>query len=152
VDSQHQNGRCGLMPDLSGSVASPALRSGVATDVSGRRWHGLGFGPPSGQSVPDRSVDSQPQNRRCALVPDLSTRTARGRRLPKVNIRSIVAPTLSRYPTEYQWQELEVLLRRALSTMPRQTLPEALADEPAKSVLDDWRHRHWLDESAALLP
>ena len=77
---------------------------------------------------------------------------AASRRLPKVNIRSIVAPTLSRYPTEYQWQELEELLRQALSTMPRQTLPEALADEPAKGVLDDWRHRHWLDESAALLP
>jgi len=69
-----------------------------------------------------------------------------------VNIRSIVAPTLSRYPTEYQWQELEELLRQALSTMPRQTLPEALADEPAKSVLDEWRHRHCLDETAALLP
>jgi len=75
-----------------------------------------------------------------------------GPRLPKVNIRSIVAPTLSRYPTEYQWQELEELLRQALSTMPRQTLPEALAEEPARTVLADWRHRHWLDESAALLP
>jgi len=73
-------------------------------------------------------------------------------RLPEVNIRSIVAPTLSRYPTEYQWQELEELLRQALSTMPRQTLPEALAEEPARTVLDEWRHRHWLDESAALLP
>src|SRR6187397_118422 len=73
-------------------------------------------------------------------------------RLPKVNIRSVVAPTLSRYPTEYQWQELEELLRQALSTMPRQTLPEALAEEPARTVLDEWRHRHWLDESAALLP
>ena len=79
-------------------------------------------------------------------------RSVERRRLPKVNIRSIVAPTLSRYPTEYQWQELESLLRQALSTMPRQTLPEALAEEPAKSVLDEWRHRHWLDESAALLP
>jgi hypothetical protein len=70
----------------------------------------------------------------------------------KVNIRSIVAPTLSRYPTEYQWQELEAQLRVALSGMPRQTLPEALADEPARSVLEEWRHRHWLDESAAYLP
>jgi hypothetical protein len=70
----------------------------------------------------------------------------------KVNIRSIVAPTLSRYPTEHQWEELEELLRRALSQMPRQTLPEALADEPAMSVIDEWRHRHWLDESAAYLP
>lgn len=70
----------------------------------------------------------------------------------KVNIRSIIAPTLSRYPTEYQWEELEELLRRAISQMPRQTLPEALADEPARSVIDEWRHRHWLDESAAFLP
>jgi len=70
----------------------------------------------------------------------------------KVNIRSIIAPTLSRYPTEYQWDELEDLLRQALSQMPRQTLPEALADEPAKTVIDEWRHRHWLDESAAYLP
>ena len=70
----------------------------------------------------------------------------------KVNIRSIIAPTLSRYPTEYQWEELEERLRRAISQMPRQTLPEALADEPARSVIDEWRHRHWLDESAAYLP
>ena len=70
----------------------------------------------------------------------------------KVNIRSIIAPTLSRYPTEYQWEELEELLRRAISQMPRQTLPEALADEPARSVIDEWRHRHWLDESATYLP
>lgn len=70
----------------------------------------------------------------------------------KVNIRSIIAPTLSRYPTEHQWDELEALLRQALSTMSRQTLPEALADEPARTVIDDWRHRHWLDESAAYLP
>jgi hypothetical protein len=69
-----------------------------------------------------------------------------------VNIRSIVAPTLSRYPTEYQWEELEELLRRAVSQMPRQTLPEALADEPARTVIDEWRHRHWLDESASFLP
>ena len=69
-----------------------------------------------------------------------------------MNIRSIVAPTLSRYPTEYQWEELEMLLRRAVSQQARQSLPEALADEPARSVLDDWRHRHWLDESASLLP
>jgi hypothetical protein len=69
-----------------------------------------------------------------------------------VNIRSIVAPTLSRYPTEYQWEELEELLRRALSGMARQTLPEALAEEPAISAIDEWRHRHWLDESASFLP
>jgi hypothetical protein len=69
-----------------------------------------------------------------------------------VNIRSIIAPTLSRYPTEYQWDELEALLRQALSQMPRQTLPEALADEPARTVIAEWRHRHWLDESAAYLP
>lgn len=69
-----------------------------------------------------------------------------------MNIRSIVAPTLSRYPTEYQWQELESQLRVALSQMPRQTLPEALIEEPAKTVIDEWRHRHWLDESAAFLP
>ena len=69
-----------------------------------------------------------------------------------MNIRSIIAPTLSRYPTEYQWDELEALLRQALSQMQRQTLPEALADEPAKSVIDAWRNRHWLDESAAYLP
>lgn len=25
----------------------------------------------------------------------------------KVNIRSIIAPTLSRYPTEHQWDELD---------------------------------------------
>ena len=74
------------------------------------------------------------------------------RRLADVNIRSIVAPTLSRYPTEYQWEELEELLRRALSQMPRQTIPEALADEPALSVIEEWRHRHWLDESASFLP
>ena len=69
-----------------------------------------------------------------------------------MNISSIVAPTLSRYPTEYQWEELEELLRRALSGMPRQTLPEALAEEPAITVIDEWRHRHWLDESASFLP
>lgn len=69
-----------------------------------------------------------------------------------MNIRSIVAPTLSRYPTEYQWEELEELLRRALSGMARQTLPEALAEEPAMSVIGEWRHRHWLDESASYLP
>lgn len=69
-----------------------------------------------------------------------------------MNIRSIVAPTLSRYPTEYQWLELEDELRRALSRMPMQTIPEALAEEPAASVIDDWRHRHWLDESANFLP
>ena len=74
------------------------------------------------------------------------------RRLADVNIRSIVAPTLSRYPTESQWEELEELLRRALSQTPRQTIPEALADEPALSVIDEWRHRHWLDESASFLP
>jgi len=74
------------------------------------------------------------------------------RRLRDVNIRSIVAPTLSRYPTEYQWEELEELLRRAVSQMPRQTLPEALGDEPARTVIDEWRHRHWLDESASFLP
>ncbi len=74
------------------------------------------------------------------------------RRLANVNIRSIVAPTLSRYPTEYQWEELEELLRRALSQMPRQTIPEALGDEPALSVIEEWRHRHWLDESASFLP
>jgi len=70
----------------------------------------------------------------------------------KVNIRSIVAPTLSRYPTEYQWEELEHELRVAVSQMARQTLPEALADEPARSVIEEWRHRHWLDESAKYLP
>ena len=69
-----------------------------------------------------------------------------------MNIRSILAPTLSRYPTEYQWQELEALLREAVSRMPRQTLPEALAEEPALTVIEDWRHRHWLDESARFLP
>lgn len=69
-----------------------------------------------------------------------------------MNIRSILAPTLSRYPTEYQWEELEDQLRHTLARMPRQTLPEALADEPARSVIDAWRHRHWLDESAAFLP
>jgi hypothetical protein len=69
-----------------------------------------------------------------------------------VNIRSIIAPTLSRYPTEYQWEELEAQLRAALSQMQRQTLPEALADEPALTVIDEWRHRHWLDESASFLP
>jgi hypothetical protein len=69
-----------------------------------------------------------------------------------VNIRSIVAPTLSRYPTEYQWEELEELLRRALAQMPRQTLPEALVEEPARTVLEEWRQRHWLDDSARLLP
>jgi hypothetical protein len=74
------------------------------------------------------------------------------RTLTKVNIRSIVAPTLSRYPTEFQWAELEELLRRALSQMPRQTLPEALADEPARTVLEEWRHRHWLDQGSAFLP
>ena len=58
----------------------------------------------------------------------------------------------SRYPTEYQWEELEELLRRALSGMPRQTLPEALVEEPAITVIDEWRHRHWLDESASFLP
>jgi len=70
----------------------------------------------------------------------------------KVNIRSIIAPTLSRYPTEYQWEELEHELRAAVSQMARQTLPEALADEPARSVIEEWRHRHWLDESAKYLP
>jgi hypothetical protein len=69
-----------------------------------------------------------------------------------VNIRSIVAPTLSRYPTEHQWEELEELLRRAVSQMPRQTLPEALGDEPARTVIEEWCHRHWLDESASFLP
>lgn len=69
-----------------------------------------------------------------------------------MNIRSIIAPTLSRYPTEYQWEELEGQLRTALSQMQRQTLPEALADEPALTVIDEWRHRHWLDESASFLP
>ena len=69
-----------------------------------------------------------------------------------MNIRSIIAPTLSRYPTEYQWEELEELLRRALRGMARQTLPEALADEPASTVIEEWRHRHWLDESASFLP
>ena len=76
----------------------------------------------------------------------------RGVHFAKVNIRSIIAPTLSRYPTEHQWDELEELLRKAVSQMPRQTLPEALADEPARTVIDEWRHRHWLDESAAYLP
>jgi len=69
-----------------------------------------------------------------------------------VNIRSIVAPMLSRYPTEYQWEELEDELRRAVSGMQRQTLPEALAEEPARTVIEEWRHRHWLDESARFLP
>jgi hypothetical protein len=69
-----------------------------------------------------------------------------------VNIRSIVAPTLSRYPTEYQWEELERDLRVAVSRMQRQTLPEALGDEPARTIIDEWRHRHWLDESAGFLP
>jgi len=67
-------------------------------------------------------------------------------------IRVAVAPTLARYPTEYQWQELEDLLRRALREMAYQSLPDALALEPAASVLDEWRHRHWLDESARWLP
>jgi len=78
--------------------------------------------------------------------------TCGGRYTAKVNIRSIIAPTLSRYPTEYQWEELEAQLRAALSQMQRQTLPEALADEPALTVIDEWRHRHWLDESASFLP
>ena len=69
-----------------------------------------------------------------------------------MNIRSIIAPTLSRYPTEHQWEELEDLLRQALAQMARQTLPEALGEEPASTVIDEWRHRHWLDESAAYLP
>ena len=73
-------------------------------------------------------------------------------RLRKVNIRSILAPFLPRYPTEYQWEELEDELRRALSTMPMQTLPEALDMEPARSVIHEWRHRHWLDDSARYLP
>ena len=77
---------------------------------------------------------------------------AAGCRLVNVNIRSIVAPTLSRYPTEYQWEELEDELRRTLAHMPRQTLPEALADEPASTVIEEWRHRHWLDETASYLP
>ena len=63
-----------------------------------------------------------------------------------------MAPTLSRYPTDYQWQELEELLRRAIQQMPRQTLPEALAEEPARTVIEEWRQRQWLDESAAFLP
>ena len=63
-----------------------------------------------------------------------------------------MAPTLARYPTEYQWLELEALLRRTVSQMPRQTLPEALAEEPALTVIEEWRHRHWLDESARFLP
>ena len=75
-----------------------------------------------------------------------------GSRLGKVNIRSILAPFLPRYPTEYQWEELEDELRRTLSTMPVQTLPEALGMEPASSVIEEWRHRHWLDDSARYLP
>lgn len=63
-----------------------------------------------------------------------------------------MAPTLSRYPTEYQWEELELELRTALKGMARQTLPEALAEEPARTVIDEWRHRHWLDEGASYLP
>ncbi len=63
-----------------------------------------------------------------------------------------LAPTLSRYPTEYQWLELEDQLRRTISGMARQTLPEALGEEPAKTVIEEWRHRHWLDESARYLP
>lgn len=74
------------------------------------------------------------------------------RRLHKVNIRSILAPFLPRYPTEYQWEELEDELRRTLSRMPIQTLPEALGMEPARSVIEEWRHRHWLDDSARYLP
>lgn len=59
---------------------------------------------------------------------------------------------LPRYPTEYQWEELEDQLRQTLRTMPRQTLPEALADEPARTVIEEWRQRHWLDDSARFLP
>jgi hypothetical protein len=69
-----------------------------------------------------------------------------------VNIRSILAPTLSRYPTEHQWEELEAELRETLRRMPIQTLPEALDAEPARSVIEAWRHRHWLDASARFLP
>jgi hypothetical protein len=36
--------------------------------------------------------------------------------------------------------------------MPVQTLPEALGMEPARSVIEEWRHRHWLDDSARYLP
>jgi hypothetical protein len=36
--------------------------------------------------------------------------------------------------------------------MPMQTMPEALAEEPARTMIDDWPHRHWLDETAAYLP
>jgi hypothetical protein len=107
-----------------------------------------------------RSIDRPWPGRRMTGAADASGMRGRchfqpgaGRpRLPNVNIRSIVAPTLSRYPTEYQWEELEELLRRAVSQMPRQTLPEALGEEPARSVIDEWRHRHWLDESASYLP
>jgi hypothetical protein len=59
---------------------------------------------------------------------------------------------LSRYPTEHQWEELEAELRHVLSRMPNQTLPEALASEPATGAIRAWRHRHWLDDSARLLP
>jgi len=44
---------------------------------------------------------------------------------------------------------LESELRGALSGMPSQTMPEALAAEPAKTVISEWRHRRWLDESAS---
>lgn len=67
-------------------------------------------------------------------------------------IRLAVAPTLTRYPTEQQWQELEVRLREALAQMPFQSLPEALVMEPAASVLEAWKERHWLGESARWLP
>lgn len=67
-------------------------------------------------------------------------------------IRLTVAPTLARYPTEAQWQELEAQLRDALARMPFQTLPEALVMEPAASVLEAWKERHWLGESARWLP
>jgi hypothetical protein len=36
--------------------------------------------------------------------------------------------------------------------MPYQTLPEALEAEPAKTAINEWRHRHWLDDSASWLP
>lgn len=71
---------------------------------------------------------------------------------PDPTLRMHVAPTLARYPTEYQWQELEELLRQTLAQMPYQSIPEALVLEPASSVLEAWRDRHWLCASARWLP
>jgi hypothetical protein len=36
--------------------------------------------------------------------------------------------------------------------MPRHTIPEALDDEPARTVIEEWRDWDWLDETARYLP